>query len=99
MSMDPVVRAHYDAGVGLQAVSLSPDQKYAALACRTHVQVVHLRNGNSESQSSVEGQGGAGTGAGAGSGSGAGAISPMLQLQLSQAGNSLLMYRSLWLLI
>ena len=93
--MDPVVRAHYDAGVGLQAVSLSPDQKYAALACRTHVQVIHLRNGNSESQSSVEGQGGAG----AGSGSGAGAISPMLQLQLSQAGNSLLMYRSLWLLI
>jgi hypothetical protein len=99
--MDPVVRAHYDAGVGLQAVSLSPDQKYAALACRTHVQVVHLRNGNSESQSSVEGQGGAGAGAGsgAGSGSGAGAISPMLQLQLSQAGNSLLVYRSLWLLI
>jgi hypothetical protein len=95
MSMDPVVRAHYDAGVGLQAVSLSPDQKYAALACRTHVQVVHLRNGNSESQSSVEGQGGAGAGAG----SGAGAISPMLQLQLSQAGNSLLVYRSLWLLI
>jgi hypothetical protein len=93
--MDPVVRAHYDAGVGLQAVSLSPDQKYAALACRTHVQVVHLRNGNSESQSSVEGQGGAGAGAG----SGAGAISPMLQLQLSQAGNSLLVYRSLWLLI
>ena len=95
--MDPVVRAHYDAGVGLQAVSLSPDQKYAALACRTHVQVVHLRNGSSESQSSVKGQGGAG--AGAGSGSGAGAISPMLQLQLSQAGNSLLVYRSLWLLI
>lgn len=95
MSMDPVVRAHYDAGVGLQAVSLSPDQKYAALACRTHVQVVHLRNGSSESQSSVEGQGGAGAGAG----SGAGAISPMLQLQLSQAGNSLLVYRSLWLLI
>ena len=42
--MDRVVRAHYEAGVGVQGVSLSPDQQYSALACRTHIQIVQLRN-------------------------------------------------------
>lgn len=66
------MRAHFDAGVGLQSVSLSPNQKYAALACRTHVQVLHLRN-QQESQSDVKGNDPQ-------------AINPLLQLQLSQAG-------------
>jgi hypothetical protein len=70
--MDAVVRAHFNAEIGLQAVSLCPNQKYAALACRTHVQIVHLGN-HHEPDSVVEND--------------PEAISPLLRLQLSrQAG-------------
>lgn len=73
--MDAVVRAHFDAGIGLQAVSLCPNQKHAALACRTHIQIVQLSNHQNPDSLVVEND--------------PQAISPVLRLQLSrQAGSS-----------
>lgn len=67
--MDAVVRTHFDAKISLQAVSLSPDEKYAALACRTHVQIVQLGNFRDQKPTSE---------------SDPQAISPLLRLQQSR---------------